>query len=380
MSIQGYIEQQKDIQKTLLEFIEQESNDKSNYDNLIKKFDNPSIRKDRCELSNILRLIANVSNHHHRSPNFLSKIEQVLLLFKDDIKQILSNLQIFDIFRKNKQVLLFLIKEKILIPDQSIIEKISNENYKQKLYLCFFFPELQSLLDEKLIKEVQPKINDIDKQLFEQLRQNGENNSQYCQLIRNDSIDEFISYTKEHKLPLTTSIEPSVFETNPFLLKRIPTLIEYSAFYGSLKILNYLLQNNIRLTGSVWLYAIHSQKMEIIHLLEDKKVQPNDPSYLECFIEAIKCHHIEIADYIKSNLYKDQNENLRVNSQAIASRNYYYFPQVLRRPNEFYDLCKYNYYKIVDFLLTNVADIDCNARVISIFLFLYPRLQLAYHI
>lgn len=370
MSISEYVTQQKAIQKSLLDYIEHEGNDKSYYDNLIKLLDNPSIRKAKSELSTTLRLIADVSNNYHRTPDFFHKIFQIILFFKDDIKQTFTNLQILKIFRKNKQVILFLIKEQILIPDKSVVEKISYENYKKKFFPCFFYPELKNFMDDKLLREVEPKINDINKNgpnAFEQFREIGENNEQICDLIRKDSLDEFTSHVKANNVSLSKTIEPSVFETNSFLLHRIPTLIEYSAFYGSLKIFNYLLQNNVQLTGSVWLYAIHSKNMELIHLLEEKNVQPQDPTFNECLVKAIKCHHNDIADYIKSHFIKDQSLNTRVNSQIIGSRNYHYFPEDLSKSNEFYDLCKYNYTTIVDMLLTNVANIDVNVRVVFFF-------------
>ena len=54
------------------------------------------------------------------------------------------------------------------------------------------------------------------------------------------------------------------------------TLIEYSAFYGSIQIFNFLRMNNVELSPSLWLYAIHGNNAELIHLLEENKVEPKD--------------------------------------------------------------------------------------------------------
>ena len=51
-----------------------------------------------------------------------------------------------------------------------------------------------------------------------------------------------------------------------------------------------------------WLYAIHSNNPEMIDLLEENEIYPDNESYLDCVVEAIKCHHNEIADHIKDIL------------------------------------------------------------------------------
>ena len=102
---------------------------------------------------------------------------------------------------------------------------------------------------------------------------------------------------------------PSIFETNYLLLKnKKTTLIEYSAFFGAIQIFRYLIQNKVELTPSLWLYAIHSQNAEIIHLLESNEIEPPENKsmknkYEAIFIESIKCHHNSIADYIKIIFY-----------------------------------------------------------------------------
>ena len=68
----------------------------------------------------------------------------------------------------------------------------------------------------------------------------GENDSYRSSLIRQDLIDDFISHVSRTNISLTSKIEPSIFETNQFLIENKPTLIEYSAFYGSIQICKYL--------------------------------------------------------------------------------------------------------------------------------------------
>lgn len=368
--IQEYIDQQKSIQKGILDFINHDVGEKVYYLNLLKVLDDPSIHKSQSELSTTLRLLLDLANNHHRMPNFFKKIEQILILFKDYVKQNFSNFELFNICKKNKEILLILLENKMLEFDQSIIDKITETKYLQLRYPYYFSPECQNFnIDSKILLEIQTKMADANKEgpeAFDKKRKAGENSLQYCQYIREDSLEDFISYVNEHKLPLSTVIEPSIFETNNFLIQKTPTLIEYAAFFGSMRIINYLLENNVQMPPSIWLYAIHSQSMDLLHLIEEKKVQPNDQSYNECFIEAVKCHHIEMSEYFKTvYLHNQIPDDSSVTSQIIKFRNYLYFPSDLSTPSNFYDLSKYDYYKIVDFLLTHVANIDTNRRVIS---------------
>ena len=55
------------------------------------------------------------------------------------------------------------------------------------------------------------------------------------------------------------------------------------------------------LSPSLWLFAVHSNNLNVIHLLEDNDVKPVDDDYEKCFEEAIKCHHNSIALYILNN-------------------------------------------------------------------------------
>ena len=43
-----------------------------------------------------------------------------------------------------------------------------------------------------------------------------ENDGIICEMIRQDSIKEFVSYTNRNYISIKSQIEPSIFETNPF--------------------------------------------------------------------------------------------------------------------------------------------------------------------
>ena len=60
------------------------------------------------------------------------------------------------------------------------------------------------------------------------------------------------------------------------------TLIEYAAFF-----------------------AVHGQNAEIIHIIENKVIEPQlekkESIYKSCFNESIKCNHNDIANYFFNN-------------------------------------------------------------------------------
>ena len=122
-------------------------------------------------------------------------------------------------------------------------------------------------------------------------------------------------------IQLSSQIKQSIFETNSFLLQNEPTIIEYDAFFGSKKIFNNIHSNGIELTPSLWLYAIHGNNSEIIHLLEENHIEPTNKSYEICLKEAVKCHHNDIVNhFIKHNF------DHHLIKYSFQYYNYLYFP------------------------------------------------------
>ena len=300
LAIQKYVNQKKEIHNLLLNFIENSGVNDTDFQNLIDLINTQNYEENREELEHFLRLISKIAKNHHRDTDFFKKTEKILLHLENVIKQTFSISEIFKIFKSNKLIILSLIKSKIIALDEEIVKLILEEKNN---YCHFFFPEIKSLMGEEKVKQIESEISNIDN--FEEKRQIGENDSVICSLIRNDSLDDFISHVTNSNLSIESEIQPSFFETNSFLLKqKKTTLIEYAAFFGSIQIFQYLLLNKVEPTASLMQYAIHSKNGELIHLLEEKvKINPN-----ECFVESIKCHHNDIATYIKDNFLESVKE------------------------------------------------------------------------
>ena len=134
---------------------------------------------------------------------------------------------------------------------------------------------------------------------YEEKQQVGENDEQICQIIGEDSIEEFITYMNKNDYPTNSYIKESLFETNYFLLKgKKKILIEYAAFFWSTQIFKYLYKNGVELTSSLLIYGIHSDNPEMIQILEENHVATPNKSYEESIKESIKYHHNDITNYI----------------------------------------------------------------------------------
>ena len=339
--MQDYIEKEKEVQIILLEFIDGDIEHQTFF-NKLEKYQLPN----NCyEFKTFLYILINISNNHFRLPKLFTKIEQIILFFKTSILRLFSNFEIFHIFLSNNRILLFLIEEEILKIDESIFKKMNNKNFKD-----YFSPELHQFSDQINSEE-------IDQSTFFKNRKNGENESFLCEMIRNDSVVDFITYVNQANLPLSSQINSSIFETNQFLIDKNPTLIEYSAFFGSNQIFRYLFNSGIRLHSMLWLYAIHGRNPEIIHFLEECKIKPN----IKAIKESMKCFHNEITEYFLDN-YSD---TLPIDDDLFSSNvkcyNFQYYPKsYFFNQKTFYYLCKSDNYFLVENLLREMPIININ--------------------
>lgn len=295
-----------------------------------------------------------------------------------NLKQAFSNLELFEIFKISKLLVLILVENEIITVDYKISELIYyTNNQTNTKYHQFFYPEIKKYLESQEIKKLEQEISQQDINEFKNKRKIGQNEIYLCELIRNDSIEDFITYHSRNMFILQATIVPSIYETNPILSKSEVTLIEYAAFYGAIQIIRFLISNDIELEPPLWIFAIHSNNAEIIHFLEENHVKPPDGTFKSCLDEAIKCHHNGIAQYIKDVLMNEKYENCEA---IFKYYNYNYIPDVVDNDIIFYNLCRYNYTNFVDLYLNpkkeelnyiNKIAIDCFYDVLNLTIFLY---------
>ena len=98
------------IQEMLLDFFENEGNEK--LVDIVSYYDSLKIHENQYQFKEILHLITRISDNHNRCNNLLDKIFLILKDFANEIKKYFSNFEIFDIFKNNKRILLFLFEKK----------------------------------------------------------------------------------------------------------------------------------------------------------------------------------------------------------------------------------------------------------------------------
>lgn len=350
--INQLLEKMQKVQVSLLEYID---DNEMNFNDFIELLEKLQIQSDIHEFTLFNYFLSKISGYHYRFPNFFNKIFQILQYFKDNYKKYYSNHKIFEIFKSNKRIILFLIEEKILSFDDIIISEISGKEYQKLHYLEYFQPEINELSKNESISNSIPED-------FEENRKIGENENYICKLIRNDSIDDFIVYTNKTNFPIhSTKIKQSIYETNLLLIDKTPTLIEYAAFFGSIQIFNYLRFNKAELNDSLWFYSIHGQNPDIIHFLEDNKIEKNDK---DCIIEAIKCHCNDLVDYFNNIAVFDIKEQNQIEKsfhlQSMESYNFKYMQSDLIDISLFEAICKFDYYCIAEIILKST---DVNTKI-----------------
>lgn len=364
MEIIKYIIQKKSLRLSFLSYMNDDCNLEEKFHNLINDIENLNISKNQEEFKSFLVFISKISKNYYHTNDFFSKIEKILIFYQNEIKKYVSEEYLFTLFKGNKRIILFLIEQKFLnIDDDSFFKLISKIDDCQ-FYLNYFFTEVSKFIS----KDSEKYAKNYSEDFFKEKRKIGENHSIICDMIRRDSIEEFTNFVNQKNYSLKTEVDLSIFETNLFLLKKNPTLIEYSAFFGSFNIFNYLCLNGVELTPSLWMYAIHGRDPEIISILEKKGIEPEDSTYLKCLKESIKCFNDDFAIYFKFKMLQRENGQILVNesnfleNDAAYSFRYHNFcllPENDTHKYMFFYLCFYNYISLVKlYLQTKPVDIN----------------------
>ena len=350
MNVQDYLTNKKEIQQKLIDLLKNDDEYSTSMTDFIKFLDDQQIREDENEFRAFLHLFLSISNNFHRFRGFFKKIEEILLIFKDELKKYFTNFEMFTFFNSNKKIILFLFNSGLIEFDDIILHNILKEEKMSFKY--YLYPEIKNYIDESKQKEIETKLISEDSEFFDNFKekqQKGENDSYICELIRNDYIDEFVGYTNKTNFKLSSEIKPSIFETNLFVINNKLTLIDYAAFYGSIQIFQYLKMNNATIKPLVWNCAIHSLNAEMFHLIEELRVDLPNNSFDNILISAIECHHNEMVDYLLENKYSCENEILI--QESIRCYNYYYLPNEIDI-KYFSLLCENDYYYIVTQMLS----------------------------
>lgn len=348
MSLQQYLTNMKNIQSSILQYIDSEYNFDDYYKKLIQIFNTQKIGNNPSVLQQIVKLIFKIMQNHRRTKNFYEKFGKIVNYFKKDILKNFSNQAIYNIFYRNKRLLLILIEEKILKVDELIANEIYN--YKDS-YRQYFYNEIKPFISKEKLEKY--SIDEYHK--FEEQRKLAENHNKICEIIRNDSVDDFISFVKKNNIEFDKLIPSSIFQVD----NGSSYIIEYAALCGSVQIFQYLINEKIRLPYEYWKYIIRSRNPQMIFILEESNVELNKICY-GLFIESIKCYHNDIANYIQDSY--EIPADLMKNRDFFESFNFAFItPSMINK--SLYYIFQYDYLNIVEILLKN-SDFDVNMLVI----------------
>lgn len=125
-ALKEFINTLKEFQDSFIRFIENHENTETDFRYLNDFISKTEIRKDIHKLKLVLHLIAKKSNNHYHLSNFHGKIFKVLTAFKEEIKNYYSNYSIFNIFKSDKQIILFLIEMEIICIDNFSFASLTN--------------------------------------------------------------------------------------------------------------------------------------------------------------------------------------------------------------------------------------------------------------
>ena len=217
MSFEESIEKMKRIQSILLQYLEEEINVEENYENFLIIISEQKINNDKSKLKELLRLINKIGNNHQRVSNLIDKIEQILKYFKKAISKYFSNSEIFEIFKGNKRIILFLIQEKIMIFDEYIFETIKSGKYLKYKYPQYFASLSTQDYDKTVSNDRYSTSNYIIEKIMEGFQNNfstkkkGENDDYLCKIIRYDNVKAFNDYTMKNNTSLQSYIKESPY-------------------------------------------------------------------------------------------------------------------------------------------------------------------------
>ena len=214
--MESYIEEKKKLYTAIIEFLE--NSDENNDELYMQKFNifeniiqGQQIEENKEEIKEFLQIFKSISANHHRNPNFIKKINNILKFNKVQIKQTLSNNEIFYIFQDNKILLLLLLENDIItISEQIYVEIMSKLESNGNRFCYFFYPEIENFIGKEKMEYIKKELlikypNAFEN--FDKKRKEGENDSHICSLIRNDSIEEFISYMNRNNYSISSQIK-----------------------------------------------------------------------------------------------------------------------------------------------------------------------------
>ncbi|OHT03725.1 hypothetical protein TRFO_06557 [Tritrichomonas foetus] len=234
-------------------------------------------------------------------------INDIILSYKEQIQNTFCSHEVYSIFFWNRYTLLKLFENRCI--DLQTMKKYS-DFYKFK----YFLPEFRDLdpdffEETTLLYQFIPDNSSLSDEDFKRKRELNHSDEKIAELIREDNVEEFIEYISQTNKSIDDKLTKSTFESNWFIFNN-PTLYEYAAFFQSMKIFKYLTVNHAKITSNLPLFAVAGGSYDIIHMLEDLKVEFDEDS----LIKGIEYHRNEIVTYLHDTFSLEYTEKCLISS------------------------------------------------------------------
>ena len=242
---------------------------------------------------------------------------QILRNLKDILLKFIEKNELVNSFEQSQFILFFY--------EEGFVDftTICNELCGEENYFFFFFPEIrkESFFYYSLFKtypEIVPKINSTDIEKHKELRRLGCNEHEIALPIQRDDLVQFQEVISKMNISINMRLPFSFYERFLFVNSddSLPSLIEYSAFFGSINIFKFLWISGAYVDDDLVQYAIAGGNNEIIQYCEEKQLEFDK----ECLKVAIKFLRNEIAEYIHMNYGIEYKRSHII--EAISSHNY----------------------------------------------------------
>ena len=116
--------------------------------------------------------------------------------------------------------------------------------------------------------------------------------------IKEDDIDSLQSYIAKNTSENVSAMVFDIMHTPVECIENVDktSIINFSAFYGSINIFKYLIMNNSKISENICMYAIAGRNFEIIHILEQKNFK-----FRNCLKMSVKYHCYDLTDWLLMN-------------------------------------------------------------------------------
>ena len=261
-----------------------------------------------------LKMISSILSNRTINQKIINNFKKIIgkLQLTYQLKEIICEREILDIFLNNKELLFVLYSQDFITIKGLFVAfeaQILKFSYPGVCFL-YFTPEIleyaQISNEIGYIYELAEKlyVKDEFEKFSKEIESFKKQRKQYCSnnimlnALRKDDINEFLKILSQTNFDSHNyTIEPDelVFESVPYIDLSL-NILELSILFGALNIFKYCISSNeLGLDEYSLKYVIYSENYDIIHYTESEL---NQKLTFDCFIESIQSHKEELTKYI----------------------------------------------------------------------------------